>query len=375
MSCSPYVVGKTGNTPFQDIQSAINTARDEGGGTVYIQPGKYEENLNLYENVDLYGAGALADTQECSIIGTHTPPICGNIAIRNLCLWSKRSIFSSTEAGESSIFLNCCFIGVKEGYIFELPNWTEKGKFVVFDLGDAGSINNGFVLNYGGANVLVIAATFGSGKNSMHLSGKSAFFTIQCRCPIILHNNSEAIFYSGCCFERQIRTNDKAGCQIFNSSFMTKSEPILFHNSSGSVHISEAVVACKAKYSIEGTGIGLVTIGSLTSTYAFNISDSIKTSYGNFFTGELFLKEPKKGLNLYEGTNGTMGLAKLKNGEASILTKAIKDESRVFLTIQKASKDFGSIALKKKHPGKGFDIISSNKKDDSEIAWLLVQGC
>jgi hypothetical protein len=77
-----FVVGPLGQAGFQTIQSAINAASVEGGGTVYIQPGTYNENLTLQSNVNLIGfAGSLGDVgyyvnsnYQCSVVvnGSYT---------------------------------------------------------------------------------------------------------------------------------------------------------------------------------------------------------------------------------------------------------------------------------------------------------------
>ncbi len=50
---TPYVVAPGG--AYTTIQSAINAANAAGGGTVYIRPGTYNENITLYAEVNLQG--------------------------------------------------------------------------------------------------------------------------------------------------------------------------------------------------------------------------------------------------------------------------------------------------------------------------------
>lgn len=79
---TPFVVGPTGQAGYQTIQAAINAAHASGGGTVYIQPGTYAENLTLYDRVNLTAfAGSLGDigyyvnsNYQCSVVvnGTYT---------------------------------------------------------------------------------------------------------------------------------------------------------------------------------------------------------------------------------------------------------------------------------------------------------------
>lgn len=52
---TPFVVGPMGQAGYQTIQSAVNAAQAAGGGIVYIQPGTYNENVNMGVGVDLVG--------------------------------------------------------------------------------------------------------------------------------------------------------------------------------------------------------------------------------------------------------------------------------------------------------------------------------
>lgn len=52
-----FIVGSEGNAPYQTIQAAVNAARLAGGGLVFIQPGRYVENLTFQENCHIKGAG------------------------------------------------------------------------------------------------------------------------------------------------------------------------------------------------------------------------------------------------------------------------------------------------------------------------------
>ena len=58
---TPYVVGPSGQAGYQTIQSAVDAAISAGGGIVYIQPGTYNENLNVPNGVHLVGAVFMPD--------------------------------------------------------------------------------------------------------------------------------------------------------------------------------------------------------------------------------------------------------------------------------------------------------------------------
>lgn len=46
---TPYVVGPVGQAGYQTIQSAVNAAQNAGGGTVFVMPGTYTENVSITE--------------------------------------------------------------------------------------------------------------------------------------------------------------------------------------------------------------------------------------------------------------------------------------------------------------------------------------
>lgn len=52
---TPFVVGPTGEAGYQTIQAAVNAANAAGGGTVFIQPGTYAENITLFASINLWG--------------------------------------------------------------------------------------------------------------------------------------------------------------------------------------------------------------------------------------------------------------------------------------------------------------------------------
>ncbi|CCB87865.1 hypothetical protein [Simkania negevensis] len=376
MSClSPFVVDKGGGANFIKIQTAIDSARDAGGGLVYIRPATYKENLQHYDGVDLCGIVGIADTQYCSIVGTHSPPLKGAISIRNVCLRNDNSIFYSLERGESSIFLNSCFLGVNDGYVFDLPNWKLPGKLVGFDIGDAGSNNNGFVNNLGGASVLLIAATVGKGTKHMILSGEVNFFTVQTCCPITLQKSSKTNLLSGCCVEKTVFLKDESSLSMINSNFSNLNGPIIYYDTRGNSMISEVAVNSHEEPIVEGSGQGILTIGSITSASRLKIAKTINVKFGEFSTGNIFLSQPGKGLYLAEGKDAKMGTSKLSFGTCYVVTSAVTATSRIFLTPQAIGNNIGTVSISEKHVGNGFKITSSNYEDDSEIAWLIVDGC
>src|SRR5690606_904709 len=78
---SPYIVGPSGN--FATIQAALDAANAAGGGTVYVQPGTYTEDLTLYSMVTIVGLTGVPALQDVKIVGTHTPPLTGSFSTQH----------------------------------------------------------------------------------------------------------------------------------------------------------------------------------------------------------------------------------------------------------------------------------------------------
>jgi hypothetical protein len=81
------------------------------------------------------------------------------------------------------------------------------------------------------------------------------------------------------------------------------------------------------------------------------------------------------GLRIAEAEeNATMGITQLKDGERVISTSKITDNSRIYITIQNPnSENVGTVYIASRKAGDSFTVKSTNSKDDSEIAWLIIE--
>lgn len=367
------LVGKNDKADFNKIQDAINVARNAGGGLVQIQPGIYEENLILCDNVALFGLVGIPDAQSCVVIGTHTPPTIGNIPITNLCFKGEKAVFCSKEEGRSSLFLNSCFLAVADGYVFDLPNWKSPGKIVGFDIGDAGSKNNGFINNHKGATVFFVAATWGFGTHPMVISGEATFFTIHSFCPIHLKSKANVFFASGCTFEHTVRVEDEAKMSLANACFRVKDKPAICYNTSGNSIVSETSIESTGEATIEGDGSGILTLASITAVGKMEISPDLTTRSGQFITGSMMLRGPGSGLHLFEGESAKMGVCRLESGEKKVESTVVTELSRIFLTIQSPGGRIGSLFVNEIKPGEYFSIGSTSNDDNSLVAWHIIE--
>jgi hypothetical protein len=135
-----YLVGPPGVATYQTIQLALDAANFAGGGIVYVMPGTYTENLNLYGNTEIVGTPGNSDAgtpgNTTIIIGTHVPPLTGSFTIVNVRLQSATDVFASTAVGSSAIIIENAFIAITNGYLFNLPNWNSSSAFVTYNVGE-----------------------------------------------------------------------------------------------------------------------------------------------------------------------------------------------------------------------------------------------
>lgn len=273
---TPYVVGPSGQAGYQTIQSALNAANAAGGGTVYVQPGIYTENLILYNAVDLWGVVGIADTANCKIIGIHTPPITGTVTIRNIFLQSATHIFSSNAAGTSAIILIDAAISVANGYTFNLPNWTSAGSFTGFDIGEIGSINDGWVNNTGGATVFMTNITMGAGLvNSMITSGSVEIYDCVVQCPVNFQTGSIGFVDGGTVFQAALTFSNNSSGALKNSTINSGIFAAITMSSSGNWQLANLVINSTNNPAIAGSGAGTLTLGNVTFQNNANIAGTI----------------------------------------------------------------------------------------------------
>ncbi len=297
---TPYVVGIAGQAGYQTVQSAINAANTAGGGTVYIQPGAFTENLTLFASVDLWGAVGVADTAVCKIIGVHTPPSSGGVTIRNIFLESATDIFSSSAAGSTTLILIDVAIDVTNGFTFNLPNWT--GSFAGFNIGEINSTNDGWVNNTGGATVFMTNITMGAGTGkTMVTSGPVELYNCVIECPINFGTGTtNLIIDGGTVFNQNIIFAGASTGAIKNCTFSTGSNPCITMSSSANWTISSCSLETSNSPSINGSGTGTLNIADLTFLNNSVIAGTVTVSYpGPTEVGTLFAQN----ISFDRGTN------------------------------------------------------------------------
>lgn len=257
---TPFTVGPVGQAGYQTIQSAINAANTAGGGTVYIQPGTYTENLTLYTAVTLVAVAVLGATDAVEIIGVHTPPASGYFAARDLFFSSTTSIFSSAVAGTATIDTYGCNFNATSGYTFNLTAWT--GLINVLTCGSVGA-NDGFMNNATGtATVNVFEATIGGGNsNSAVLPGVVGIYNANVNCPLNL--SGTYTINSGCVLSGTTTISGAGTGAIFGADLSTGSAEAVTYSSSAASSINNCIITSSNTNAIGGAGAGVLTLGQL----------------------------------------------------------------------------------------------------------------
>lgn len=124
-----YVVDPAGGGDYTTVQAAVTQANSDGGGSVWIRPGTYTEDLTLYSGVDLVGACAddALGGDSVTIVGTHTLPTSGTLELRNVIFGDNtESVFTTATAGTTDITITNCTLNVASAsyYLLDIANWT-----------------------------------------------------------------------------------------------------------------------------------------------------------------------------------------------------------------------------------------------------------
>lgn len=284
---SQYVVGPKNQADYQTIQSALDKANEAGGGTIYVKPGLYTEDLTLYNGVDMWAAIGVSDGKTCIIKGTHTPPLHGNITLRNVFFESEKDILNSQESGDANIYLIDCTFSVLDGYVLNLPNWS--GVLSGFNLGDMGSKNNGGINNLGGSPICLYNLTLGAGsKRPMIISGPVTIFNAIVQPPMNLLKKASGLIAGGSLFRNTISFFDEASLKFYNSVIDSNSNPAIRYYSSRDTRLALVVIDSSSNPVIDGKAEGKLIIGSVVFTDNINISSSVSIDdKGTMITGRI----------------------------------------------------------------------------------------
>lgn len=285
-NASKYVVdANAGETEYTTIQSAINAANAAGGGVdIIVRPATYNEDLTLYDDINLVGTSASG----CILVGKHTPPNTGVIEIRNFSLNGNDDVFYSTAAGDTNITLRDCITNCISGYIFYLPNWQGitgyTGLLRAINTLSIG-LEEGFIYNTSLGSVITNSSSIGYGTGKPNVFSGQLFAAISTTigCPTTFGGNSSVSITQGSSVGGTITTADNASVSISNSSINAQT----VHNSTGTVSISETTI--NAAYpAIDGTGT--LNIGSISFLNDNTIENTLTLSSFEIKGGQFISK-------------------------------------------------------------------------------------
>jgi hypothetical protein len=257
---TPFIVSAAGSANganFTTIQAAVNAANTAGGGIVVVQPGTYTENLTLFSNVHIMGLQLADAGGGVNIVGTHTPPTSGGVAIQYVAMTGTAAIFNSAAAGSTHLVLANAAITVTNGYTFNLPNWT--GKLESFDVNAAIGTADGYVNNSGGATIAIFDSSVGSGTiNVMTISGSYFADGIAIFCPINFITGA-SISSDFNTYSATVTLSNNSTGYFRNNTFTGNSLAAITMSSSSAIELSHAVVSSTNNPAIAGAGAGTLT--------------------------------------------------------------------------------------------------------------------
>ena len=252
-------VGERGT--YTTVQAAITAASAAGGGTVYIRPGTYSENLTMASGVNLIGVTPSISTSVV-ISGTHNFNSVASASYQNIEFTaSGGDIIVTTTGSVSTVFSNCFFI-LSSNTICSTANASFSGTFYNC-VAITGSPTNiwaqtagtftwyqGVVSSLGGSSITILAA------------GTSSY---------IFRNTF---------FSHDLETTGTASITCNECEFSTGTTETINVNSAGStIAVSSSTISCNAVSGDFAVGTGTleyVDIG-LTGS-AQDINGSLTTT-------------------------------------------------------------------------------------------------
>lgn len=289
---TPYVVGPAGQAGYQTIQLALTAANAAGGGMVWVQPGLYNENLTLYDKTQIIAAVGFSDYgNTVQINGVHTPPTSGSFTFRNCYLTSSTDIFNSNAAGTATLDVSDCAVGVANGFLYNLPNWT--GNLLLWDVNSSFGTNDGCVNNSGGSLLLFFQAGMGAGSGqTMIASGPVIMGGCQASCPINFINSAN-LSIDGSQFTNTVNLLDNSTGYLDTCHFISGSSVAITMISNSPITISNCTINTTHNPAIDsdGTGFGTLTLSGIEFINNSTVSNQLQPAYGTTRTGNAYFPQ------------------------------------------------------------------------------------
>jgi len=249
---TPYVVGAATTGGYTTVQAAINAANAAGGGTVFVQPGTYTENLTLYDGINIRGDGL-----QSIITGVHTPPASGAVIFEDLYLTSATDIITSAAAGTTRFRFESCVFNCTNGYVVDCASWT--GPVDIYNCNTA-STNDG-VVNVATSTVAIEDSFVGAGTNALGIAGGTLAITnSRIPCPISPTGASAVSVTQGSFIGGTLTTAGTTALAVYDSTFSTGANAAVSHGSAGVTTLSNCTITSSANPCIAGAGAGVINI-------------------------------------------------------------------------------------------------------------------
>lgn len=269
-----YVVDFGGTGGYMTVQAALDDANAAGvPAVVYVKPGTYVENLTLYADINIQGAGP-----DTTISGIHVPPAAGNVMIYGCQLTSGTHIFSSAAASAGIIVLYDCLIRCTNGFTFNLVNWT--GSFALIQCAEA-STNNGVMNNTGGANLSIFDSVAGAGVGQTLASTAGDLLMRSSRlvCPSSFLGAATIDASMGSYFGGTITTAGTTSALIYNSTISTGATAAISQGSAGTIALSNVTITTSNNPAIDGAGAGAINLSGVNFTDGSNLAATLTLSH------------------------------------------------------------------------------------------------
>lgn len=273
-----YFVGS--DAQFSDIQSSINFAKEQGGGTIYIEPNDYYENLTLYSGITLEGCG-VADLKFVRIFGQHIIPPSGELGFNHLLFANKNSAFVPQVAdGNPNLLFRSCFFDIEDGYLLDIP--FLKGSLIFFDCCSVGK-NNGFINNkYGNCEPTIFNITIDGGerKNAMYINSKALLFNLHIKQKMEFTGKDCLVTINGGSWlEDTVSIRNGVELKVSCSNIETKNDPAFFVDEKSFLTFDSGSIESSAEEVIQGSG--KVRIGNISFPLNSKIAKSITLLQAN----------------------------------------------------------------------------------------------
>ncbi len=260
---------------FKAIQAAIDEAHKNGGGTVYLEPGIYYENLTLYPGITIEGCG-IADLRFVSVYGKHLLPKHGEAGFNHILFVNESSIFRPSQPdGNPNLLFRSCGFEVKNGYTLDIPELN--GSIIFFDCYSSGE-SNGFINNEKGKcepTIFNMTIDGGNRKNKMLINSNALLFNLHIKTKMLFSGDGNlATINGGCWIEDTLYVVNHATVKVACSNLETQKDVACFVDSESLLTLDNCSIESSAKEVIQG--YGNLRLGNVSFPSHSSVAPSVK---------------------------------------------------------------------------------------------------